>query len=77
MIDEGTISGKQGKDVLVEMFKSGKPAAAIVEERGLIQVSDTGEIDGVIDEVIAANPKQVRTVIGGERRRCLGSSSGR
>jgi aspartyl-tRNA(Asn)/glutamyl-tRNA(Gln) amidotransferase subunit B len=66
MIDEGTISGKQGKDVLVEMFGSGKPAAAIVEERGLIQVSDTGEIDGVIDEVIAANPKQVEQFRGGK-----------
>jgi aspartyl-tRNA(Asn)/glutamyl-tRNA(Gln) amidotransferase subunit B len=66
MIDEGTISGKQGKDVLVEMFQSGKPAAAIVEERGLIQVSDTGEIDGVIDEVITANPKQVEQFRGGK-----------
>src|SRR5439155_25563963 len=59
LIDEGKISGKQGKDVLVEMFSSGKPAAAIVEERGLVQVSDTGEIDRVIDEVIAANPNQL------------------
>ena len=66
MIDEGTISGKQGKDVLVEMFRSGKPAAAIVEERGLIQVSDTGEIDSVIDEVITANPKQVEQFRGGK-----------
>jgi aspartyl-tRNA(Asn)/glutamyl-tRNA(Gln) amidotransferase subunit B len=66
MIDEGTISGKQGKDVLVEMFASGKPAAAIVEERGLILVSDTGEIDGVIDEVIGANPKQVEQFRGGK-----------
>ena len=66
MIDEGTISGKQGKDVLVEMFATGKPAAAIVEERGLIQVSDTGEIDSVIDEVIAANPKQVEQFRGGK-----------
>ena len=66
LIDEGTISGKQGKDVLVEMFRSGKTAAAIVEERGLSQVSDTGEIDGVIDEVIAANPKQVEQFRGGK-----------
>jgi aspartyl-tRNA(Asn)/glutamyl-tRNA(Gln) amidotransferase subunit B len=59
MIDEGTISGKQGKDVLVEMFATGKSAGAIVEERGLVQVSDTGEIDRIIDEVIAANPNQL------------------
>ena len=59
MIDEEKISGKQGKDVLVEMFASGKSAAAIVEEQGLVQVSDTGEIDRVIDEVMAANPNQL------------------
>ncbi len=59
MIDEGKISGKQGKDVLVEMFKTGKTAEAIVAEQGLVQVSDTGEIDRVIDEVIAKNPKQL------------------
>jgi len=59
MIDEAKISGKQGKDVLVEMFKTGKSAATIVEEQGLMQVSDTGEIDSLIDSVIAANPDQV------------------
>src|SRR5438045_2489135 len=59
MIDEGKISGKQGKDVLVEMFATGKSAAAIIEERGLVQVSDTGEIDRIIDEVIAANSNQL------------------
>jgi aspartyl-tRNA(Asn)/glutamyl-tRNA(Gln) amidotransferase subunit B len=56
MIDEAKISGKQGKDVLVEMFKTGKSAATIVEEQGLVQVSDTSEIDSLIDGVIAANP---------------------
>jgi aspartyl-tRNA(Asn)/glutamyl-tRNA(Gln) amidotransferase subunit B len=59
LIDEGKISGRQGKDVLVEMFATGKSAAAVIEERGLVQVSDTGEIDRVIDEVIAANPNQL------------------
>ena len=59
MIDEEKISGKQAKDVLVEMFKSGKSAAAIVEEQGLVQVSDTSEIDGLIDQVLAGNPKQL------------------
>jgi aspartyl-tRNA(Asn)/glutamyl-tRNA(Gln) amidotransferase subunit B len=56
MIDEAKISGKQGKDVLVEMFKTGKSAAAIVAEQGLVQVSDTSEIDSLIESVIAANP---------------------
>jgi aspartyl-tRNA(Asn)/glutamyl-tRNA(Gln) amidotransferase subunit B len=61
VIDEGAISGKQGKDVLVEMFKTGKPAAAIIEEQGLVQVSDTGEIDRIVDEVLAANPGQLQS----------------
>jgi aspartyl-tRNA(Asn)/glutamyl-tRNA(Gln) amidotransferase subunit B len=59
VIDEGKISGKQGKDVLVEMFGTGQTAAAIIEAHGLVQVSDTGEIDGIIDEIIAANPQQL------------------
>jgi aspartyl-tRNA(Asn)/glutamyl-tRNA(Gln) amidotransferase subunit B len=66
MIDEDKISGKQGKDVLVEMFATGKGAAAVVGERGLVQVSDTGEIDRVIDEVIAASPNQLEQYRSGK-----------
>jgi aspartyl-tRNA(Asn)/glutamyl-tRNA(Gln) amidotransferase subunit B len=66
LIDEGKISGKQGKDVLVEMFKSGKPAHAIIEEQGLVQVSDTGEIDALIDSVITANPDQLANYRAGK-----------
>jgi len=51
MINDERISGKQGKEVLVEMFKTGKTAAAVIEERGFVQVSDTGEIDRIVDEV--------------------------
>src|SRR5207245_2614920 len=59
MIDEGKISGKQGKDVLVEMFASGRGAAAVVAERGLVQLSHTSEIDRLSDGVMAANPEQL------------------
>lgn len=59
LIDEGRISGKQGKDVLVEMCATGKAASTVVEERGLVQVSDASAIDPIIDEVIAANPQQL------------------
>lgn len=59
LIDEGRISGKQGKDALVEMFKSGKTAATVIEEGGMVQVSDTSTIDPIIDEIIAANPQQL------------------
>lgn len=66
LIDEEKISGKQAKDVLVEMFKTGKAAQTIIEERGLVQLSDTGEIDVLIDEVIAANPDQLASYRAGK-----------
>jgi aspartyl-tRNA(Asn)/glutamyl-tRNA(Gln) amidotransferase subunit B len=56
LIDSGAINGKQGKEVFAEMFSTKKPAAVIVEEKGLKQVSDTGAIEAFCDEVIAANP---------------------
>lgn len=57
LIDAGKISGKQGKDVFAEMFATGKAAAAIVQEKGIEQLSDTAAIEALCDEVIAANPK--------------------
>jgi aspartyl-tRNA(Asn)/glutamyl-tRNA(Gln) amidotransferase subunit B len=66
LIDEGKISGKQGKDVLVEMFRTGKGAQAVVDEQGLAQVSDASEIERVVDEVIAANPKQLEQFRAGK-----------
>ena len=59
LISDGTISGRIAKDVFVEMFESGKNAGAIVEEKGLRQVSDAGEITGLIDGVLAANQDKV------------------
>jgi aspartyl-tRNA(Asn)/glutamyl-tRNA(Gln) amidotransferase subunit B len=66
LIDEEKISGKQGKDVLIEMFRTGKGAQSIIEEQGLVQVSDTGEIDRLIDVVIAANPDQLASYRSGK-----------
>jgi aspartyl-tRNA(Asn)/glutamyl-tRNA(Gln) amidotransferase subunit B len=66
LIDEAKISGKQGKEVLVEMFKTGKSAQSIIEEQGLVQMSDTGEIDALIDSVIAANPDQLASYRSGK-----------
>src|SRR4030081_1884927 len=57
LIDSGKISSKQGKDVFAEMFASGKSPSAIVQERGIEQLSDTTAIEKICDEVIAANPK--------------------
>jgi aspartyl-tRNA(Asn)/glutamyl-tRNA(Gln) amidotransferase subunit B len=57
LIDSGKISGKQGKEVFAEMFASGKSAAAIVQEKGITQLSDVGAIEALCDQVIAAHPK--------------------
>ncbi len=59
LISDNTISGKIAKDVFAEMFTSGKDPAAIVDEKGLKQVTDTGAIEKVIDDVLAANPDKV------------------
>lgn len=59
LIEDGTISGKIAKDVLDLMFETGKEASAIVEEKGLRQVTDMGAIEKVIDEVMAANTDKV------------------
>ena len=58
LIADGTISGRTAKDVFAEMFSSGGQAAAIVEARGLGQISDAGEIEALVDELIADNPGQ-------------------
>ncbi len=59
LINEGKISGKQGKDVLVEMFQTGKGAQAVVDEKGLVQMSDTGEIEKIIEDVLTKSPGQL------------------
>ena len=59
LVENKTISGAVGKQVLSEMFESGKSPAAIVQEKGLAQVSDTGAIEKFCDEAIAANPAPV------------------
>lgn len=60
MIEKGTISGKIAKTVFSEMFQTGKAPAVIVEEKGLVQVSDSSEIEKLVDQAISANQEQVQ-----------------
>ena len=53
------ISGSQAKEVLEKSFASGEQPAEIVEKEGIAQISDQGELEQMIDEVIDANPKAV------------------
>jgi aspartyl-tRNA(Asn)/glutamyl-tRNA(Gln) amidotransferase subunit B len=66
LIASGELSGKLGKEVLAKMFESGDTAAAIVEREGLRQISDSGALGKIVDEVIAANPKQVEQYRSGK-----------
>ena len=67
LIENDTISGRIAKDVFGFMVETGKDAAAIVEERGLRQVTDTGAIEGAIDNVIAENAAKVAEYRGGKQ----------
>ena len=66
LIDEGSISKQIAQDVLIEMFKTGTPPGKIVEEQGLKQTSDTGELEAICLEIIANNPKPVEQYKSGK-----------
>jgi len=66
LIGSGEISGKLAKEIFAKMFDSGDAPRAIMEREGLKQISDTGALEKMIDEVIAANPKQVEQYKGGK-----------
>jgi aspartyl-tRNA(Asn)/glutamyl-tRNA(Gln) amidotransferase subunit B len=59
LIQDGTISGRIAKDVFSEMFETGEDPAAIVERKGLKQISDAGAIEQIAEGIIVANPDQV------------------
>ena len=67
-IADNTISGKIAKDVLDAMIASGKDADTIIDDKGLRQISDTGAIDAMIQEVLDANPEQVEAYKAGQDR---------
>jgi len=66
LIADNTISGRIAKDVFDEMFATGKGARAIVAEKGLTQITDTGAIEKAIDQVIAANADKAEQVRAGK-----------
>lgn len=65
LVDGATISGKQAKSVLVEMFASGKDADAVAREKGLEQITDSSAIESVVDEVIGENQEAADKVRAG------------
>ncbi|MPY74475.1 MAG: Asp-tRNA(Asn)/Glu-tRNA(Gln) amidotransferase subunit GatB [Alphaproteobacteria bacterium] len=68
LIADNTISGRIAKDVFDEMFETGKDAAAIVEAKGLKQITDTGAIEAVVDRIVAGSPDNVAQYKGGNAK---------
>jgi aspartyl-tRNA(Asn)/glutamyl-tRNA(Gln) amidotransferase subunit B len=66
LVEAGKISGTQAKDVFDDMFQTGREPATIAKEKGYEVVSDTGALEAFIDEAIAADPKAVTTIQGGD-----------
>ena len=66
LLADDTISSKQGKEVFSAVLDEDKDPSAIVEERGMKQVSDTGALEAVIDQVLADNPDKVEAYKGGK-----------
>jgi len=66
LIQKGELSGKLAKEVLPKMFATGDAPSVILEREGLKQISDSGALGKIIDEVLAANPKQVEQYKSGK-----------
>ena len=67
LVDSGKVSANSGKEVLAEMFRSGRDAGPIIEEKGLGQVSDSSAIEKVVDDVLAAHPQEVEKYRSGKK----------
>ncbi|HCJ09882.1 MAG TPA: Asp-tRNA(Asn)/Glu-tRNA(Gln) amidotransferase GatCAB subunit B, partial [Clostridiales bacterium] len=68
LVEDGTISGKMAKDVLEEAFRTGKTPRAIVDEKGLSQISDAAELEAVVAKVLEANPSVVEDFRQGKEK---------
>jgi aspartyl-tRNA(Asn)/glutamyl-tRNA(Gln) amidotransferase subunit B len=68
LIEEGVISGKIAKTVFNDMARTGQTAQQIVEEKGLVQITDTDAIDDVVAQIISDNPKEVEAYQNGKTK---------
>jgi len=68
LIEEGTISGKIAKDILPELLTQGGSPKELVEHKGLIQISDTGALEAIIEQVLVANPKELEQYRNGKTK---------
>ncbi|MBD2742163.1 Asp-tRNA(Asn)/Glu-tRNA(Gln) amidotransferase subunit GatB [Coleofasciculus sp. FACHB-1120] len=68
LIEDGTISGKIAKEILPELLSKGGSAKELVESKGVKQISDKGELEKIINEVLAANPKELEQYRSGKTK---------
>jgi len=66
LIAKGEISGKMAKEIFAKMFSGGESARSIVDREGLRQISDSGALEAIVDQVLAANPKQAEQYKSGK-----------
>lgn len=66
LIDDGTVSGKQAKDVFADMVSSGETPKDIVKKKGIEQISDQSEIENIVIEILKKHPGEVERLKGGE-----------
>jgi aspartyl-tRNA(Asn)/glutamyl-tRNA(Gln) amidotransferase subunit B len=68
LMDNGTISGKIAKSVFEEMYTTGKDPEIIVKEKGLVQISDSGEIEKAVDDVVSKHIEEAQRYMAGEEK---------
>ncbi|HMD14100.1 MAG TPA: Asp-tRNA(Asn)/Glu-tRNA(Gln) amidotransferase subunit GatB, partial [Bacteroidota bacterium] len=68
LIDEGAINGKMAKEIVEDMYKTGKTPQTIIKEKGLVQITDEGELIESITSIIKANPNQLADYRGGKEK---------
>ncbi|WP_017662518.1 Asp-tRNA(Asn)/Glu-tRNA(Gln) amidotransferase subunit GatB [Baaleninema simplex] len=68
LIENNTISGKIAKEILPELLEKGGSAKELVESKGMTQISDTSELEKIIDELLAANPDKVEQYRNGKTK---------
>jgi aspartyl-tRNA(Asn)/glutamyl-tRNA(Gln) amidotransferase subunit B len=68
IVGSGSINNNQAKEVLVEMFKSGRAAAQVIKETGFEQISDEAAIEKLVDEIVKTNQNQVTAYRGGNEK---------
>jgi aspartyl-tRNA(Asn)/glutamyl-tRNA(Gln) amidotransferase subunit B len=68
LIENGTISGKIAKEVFEDMYRSGKAPRRIIDEKGLVQITDEEALRKTIDEITRANPAQLEQYRAGKEK---------